>query len=262
MSNSGNRGTNGSVVGRLLEELSWVGSKISDYRNGGRGYENVLTAEVLLALDFLPRTRFLGEVIWRAHGADECRKRLLSEIEDAVLTLLPGDQRLAPGGHSKKEQLRVQPDGFIESDTVFVVLEAKRIRSSSFQPEQLAREFVLALRDAHNKGKIPLLLLVLGSQPPVKVSRRGELAIEQAIDHHLDSILKRTTDWKRTTDCPYTVASARSKVGEAVCWTTWQDISTIVDDPLAVFPSVAPSLKGTIERLANSVTQAISWHGS
>lgn len=256
MSNSGNLGTNGSVVGRLLEELSWVGSKISDYRKGGRGYENVLTAEVLLALDFLPRTRFLGEVISRAHGADECRKRLLSEIEAAVLTLLPGDQRLAPGGHSKKEQLRVQPDGFIESDTVFVVLEAKRIRSSSFQPEQLAREFVLALRDAHNKGKTPLLLVVLGSQPPVKVSQLGELAIEEAIDRHLDSV------WKRTEPRPYTVESARSKVGEVVCWTTWQEISTIVQDQLAVFPSVDPSLKGTIERLAASVKQAISWHGS
>ncbi len=256
MSNSGNRCINGSVVGRLLEELSWVGSKISDYRNGGRGYENVLTAEVLLGLDFLPRTRFLGEVISRAHGAEESRKRLLSEIEDALLTLLPRDQPLAPGGHSKKEQLRVQPDGFIESDTVFVVLEAKRIRNNSFQPEQLAREFVLALRNAHNAAKEPLLLLVLGSEPPVKVSRRGELAIEQAIDRHLDSVLKRTKD------CPYTVESARSKVADVACWITWHEISTLVQDQLKVFPSVDPSLKGTIERLANAVTQAISWHGS
>lgn len=257
MSNSGKPRTNVSVVGRLLEELSWVGSKISEYRNGGRGYENVLTAEVFLGLDFLPRTRFLGEVILRAHGAEECRKRLMSEIEDAVLTLLPGDQRLAPGGHSKKEQLRVQPDGLIDSDTVFVVVEAKRIRNNSFQPEQLAREFVLALRDAHDKT--PLLFLVLGSKPPVKVSRHGELAIEQAIDHHLDSVWKRTEHWEH---CPYTVESARSKVGEVVCWTTWQEISTIVKDQLAVFPSVDPSLKGTIERLANSVKQAISRHGS
>jgi hypothetical protein len=262
MSNSGNRSTSSSVVGRLLEELSWVGSKISDYRNGGRGYENVLTAEGLLGLDYLPRTRFLGEVISRAHGAEECRKRLVSEIEGAVLTLLPGDQPLAPSRRTKKEQLRVQPDGLIESDAVFAVLEAKRIRSNSFQPEQLAREFVLALRDAHNKAKAPLLLLVLGSEPPVKVvGQPDKQLIEQAIDLHLDSVLERT-DWSgREHHCPYTAESARCKVGDVVCWTTWQEISTIVENQLAVFSSLDPSLKRTIERLANAVTQAIVRHG-
>ncbi|MBE9020222.1 hypothetical protein IQ272_29640 [Chroococcidiopsidales cyanobacterium LEGE 13417] len=44
---------NSSVLGRLLEELSWVGSTIGSYRTGGRGLENVLTAEVFQALDFL-----------------------------------------------------------------------------------------------------------------------------------------------------------------------------------------------------------------
>ena len=47
--------TNASVLGRLLEELSWAGNTIRNYREGGRGYENVLTAEALQGLDFLPR---------------------------------------------------------------------------------------------------------------------------------------------------------------------------------------------------------------
>ncbi|MBD2648195.1 hypothetical protein H6G92_18560, partial [Nostoc foliaceum FACHB-393] len=47
--------SNSRVIGRLLQELSWVGSTIKEYRDGGRGFENVLTAEVFLALDFLPR---------------------------------------------------------------------------------------------------------------------------------------------------------------------------------------------------------------
>lgn len=46
-----------SVIGRLLDELSCVGKSIRDYRHGGVGYENVLVAETLLALDFLPDQR-------------------------------------------------------------------------------------------------------------------------------------------------------------------------------------------------------------
>jgi hypothetical protein len=80
---------NSSVVGRLLEELSWVGATIRNYRNGGRGYENVLTAEALQALDFLPRGAFLGAVLDVAHGADTARAKLISEIEEAKFTLLP-----------------------------------------------------------------------------------------------------------------------------------------------------------------------------
>lgn len=152
---------NSSVLGRLLEELSWVGSKIRDYRNGGCGYENVLTAEALQALDFLPRMAFLGAVLDVAHGADTARNKLISEIEEATFTLLPGNQPLIPSGDRHQTQLPVQPDGIIESPNTYTILEAKRIRSSSFQPEQLAREYVLALRDAG--PRTPILLLVLGT---------------------------------------------------------------------------------------------------
>ena len=61
-----------SIVGKLLEEISW--EKARDYRAGGQGRENVLTAEVLVGLDFLPRTHFLGAVIQAAQGADVARK--------------------------------------------------------------------------------------------------------------------------------------------------------------------------------------------
>ena len=37
-----------SMIARLLEEISW--EKAVKYRRGGRGMENVLTAEVLIAL--------------------------------------------------------------------------------------------------------------------------------------------------------------------------------------------------------------------
>ena len=162
---------NQSVLGRLLEELSWVGKTIRTYREGGRGFENVLTAEVFQALDFLPRTYFLGKIIAASEGADKTRKILIEEIEQAEFCLLPGNHYLIPSGDRHQTKLPVQPDGLIESQNVYLVLEAKRIRQSSFQPEQLAREYVLSLRESGTKN--PLLLLVLGHQPPISIQKHG-----------------------------------------------------------------------------------------
>ncbi len=80
-----------SVIGRLLEEISWTGSQVKAFRGGGRGFENVLTAEVFQALDFLPRTSFLGNVIESAHGAVAARAALRQEAETAEFHLLPGE---------------------------------------------------------------------------------------------------------------------------------------------------------------------------
>lgn len=46
-----------SVIGRLVDELSWAGSGIRRLRNGGRGDENVLTAEVMLGRNCRPVTK-------------------------------------------------------------------------------------------------------------------------------------------------------------------------------------------------------------
>lgn len=163
-----------STLGRLLEELSWAGRSIRGYREGGRGYENVLTAEAFTGLDFLPRRRFLGGVLEAAIGADEARANVVTEIEEAELELLPPEIKLAPSAASYQQQLVVQPDGLLTSPHCLVLLEAKRIRSSSFQPEQLAREYVaLRLRAG---DRTPLLLLVLGTAPPVSVKGSGWLS--------------------------------------------------------------------------------------
>lgn len=62
-------GGNVSVIGRLLEEIPWEGARVKQYRQGGRGMENVLTAEVLLPVTYLPRGPFLAPVLRGAHGA-------------------------------------------------------------------------------------------------------------------------------------------------------------------------------------------------
>lgn len=139
---------NSSVLGRLLEELSWEGSKVRQYRAGGRGFENVLTAEVLIALDFLPRTRFLGAIVRGAHGADHAREHVARELEAASITLLPEELVLNPRGRSRGDRRIVQPDAWISTPGTVTLVEAKRIRSSRFQPEQLAREYVALTRGA------------------------------------------------------------------------------------------------------------------
>lgn len=244
---------NSSVLGRLLVELSWAGSTIRDYRNGGRGYENVLTAEALQGLDFLPRRAFLGTVIGNARGADDARAQLISEIEDARFTLLPGSQYLIPSGDRPQTKLRVQPDGLIESPSVYVVLEAKRPRSSSFQSEQLAREYMLALRDAG--PRTPLLFLMLGSEPPVKVAKHGRLSIPDAISLYLEPVLNRAEGHS------IAIEHAFAKVGEVVCWITWHEIYAIVESQQAALTCGDPSVDASIARLADSVTEAIKRHG-
>ncbi len=131
-----------SVLGRLLEELSWAGKTIKDYRRHGRGFENVLTAEVLAALDFLPRAAFLREVLRAAYGADAARAAVAAEIEAAEVTLLPQEFVIPAHGAERSGGIVVQPDGIISSDSCFTLVEAKRIRTTSFQPEQLSREYI------------------------------------------------------------------------------------------------------------------------
>lgn len=153
---------NSSVVGRLLDEISWEGNA-RKYRGGGRGKENVLTAEVFYPLDFLPRAAFLGQIVASAHGADAARRSLIAEVEDAMVSVLPGDITLAGS------TIRVQPDVLLTSASTYTLVEAKRIRPSSFQTDQLARELIATVQQA-GEG-VPLLLVILGSPPPVRVSR-------------------------------------------------------------------------------------------
>ena len=240
-----------SVLGRLLMELSWVGCNIRDVRYGGLGLENVLTAEALTALDFLPRTDFLGAVLQAAHGAAAARSRAVAEIEDAEITLFPDQLVLRPNAPTN-QTLVVQPDGSVVSPGSYVMIEAKRIRPSTFQPEQLAREYVALMRET--QGRTPLLLLILGSEPPVAVRGHGRLGITEAISLHLASVLERTEDHDLDE------SSLRESVPEVLAWITWQKLGRVVTDQRATFCSDSPSVNATVSRLADSLTNSISRH--
>ncbi|GAA2199934.1 hypothetical protein [Sinomonas flava] len=138
--------SNDSFIGRLLEEISW--EKATHYRRGGRRRENVLTAEVLLPLSYLPRDLFLGEVLMGARGADDARRVVISEIEAADVTLLPDQLEPVP-------DVRVQPGASFSLPESYVLVEAKRNGRASFQPSQLAKEY-LALKAAAGE-RTPLL---------------------------------------------------------------------------------------------------------
>ena len=103
-----------------MDEISWEGSA-KKYRGGGRGTENMVTAEVFSSLGFLPRAAFLGAVIVGAHGVDAARARVAAEVEEAGVSVLPGDVVLA--GSS----ITVQPDVLLTSGSTYILVEAKRI---------------------------------------------------------------------------------------------------------------------------------------
>lgn len=237
-----------SMVGRLLEEISWEHAR--KYREGGRGIENVLTAEVLMALDFLPRAHFLGAVIQTAHGADEARRTLLAGVEEAQLSFLPGDLAIAPS-RSGGSQTHVQPDALILGADTFVLVEAKRIRSSAFQPLQLAREFVAVM--AHAAGRTPLILL-LGVTPPVLVRGQGKMSISDAISVHLESVLADANNEQLV------LVELLAKIDEVFCWISWEEVNEIVRQQAAAFESTDQSLRGSVQRLASSLHDAIAWH--
>lgn len=236
---------NASAIGRLLEEVSWEGSAVAGYRHGGHGRENVLTAEVLQALDFLPRRQFLGEVMATAHGAKGARSKVCAEIEDLQVTLLPDETRLGRSG------IVVQPDVVMESPSTHTLVEAKRILASSFQPEQLAREYLALMQDAVDKT--PLLLLILGSPPPVLVRRQGRLGVPEALLLHLPSVHARSGSRLDLVELEHAVS-------ERVSWITWAEISGLVERQAASMVDLEPSIAGTVRRLSTSLVDAIRWH--
>jgi hypothetical protein len=236
-----------SVIGHLLEELSWSGRKIKEVRGGGRGIENVLTAEVLQALDFLPRTAFLGAALRTAHaGSSLLKETLLAEVEHAALTVLPGSMDLFD---QVKPPRVVQPDVVISTARAYCLVEAKGLGQSSFQACQLARELALAHQDA--AGKMPALILILKTPPPIRIRGQGCFEIQAAIEANLIQVV--SDDVRRKLIC--------SQIAETVLWITWSEIASAVSGSLQDFKTDVPSTHACVARLAGALLSAIRWHG-
>lgn len=229
-----------SAIRRLLDELSWEGNA-KKYRGGGAGKENVLTTEVFQALDFLPRTHFLGPVLAEANAGNTQQYSPPLDIEDVVFDILPGD--ISAGS------LRVQPDVVLSSPSHFILVEAKAPHGGSFQLEQLGRELLLA--GAHAAGRQATLLLVLGSPPPVPVKGRGRLSVDEAIGVGLSLVASRGDH--RDSVLPTTAT---------VAWTTWALIGEQVERGIESYRADDPSTHRAVMRLAHSLLDAVQVHSA
>jgi len=246
---------NSSAIGQLLKEISWEGKGVKSYRDGGLGRENVLTAEVFQALDFLPREDFFGEVVLKSHLIRETTQvadEVISEIDSAEFILLPGNYYLRPSENSHFTGIGVQPDVLVESEKSSILIEAKRIRSgSAFNKQQLAREFVLVTRES--KQKKPFLLLVLKNEPPIKVSGAGIMEIREAILKDLKEVYEQTEghhmEYEQLVDL----------IDTSVAWVTWDQINSIVKEQVRKYDVEQP-VNRTIQRLVESINESIERH--
>ncbi|BCW36059.1 hypothetical protein StoSoilA2_21150 [Arthrobacter sp. StoSoilA2] len=235
-----------SVIGRLVDELSWEGRKIRRLRNGGRGDENVLTAEALLLLSYLPREAFLGGVLGAAHGADHVRSRIAAGSEEATLQMFPTEIKI-PG-----TTIGVQADAAIWQEHSSVLIEAKGPRSGAqFQKAQLAREFLALMADPREDR---LLLVILGSPPPVRIQSSGRVGLYDGVATGLEELCaisgRPSGDYERL----------RQLIPETVSWITWQEIRDLVSATVAVFSCLDDSVSNTVQRLAGDLVNTVDWH--
>lgn len=242
-----------TALGRLLTVVSWEGAAVRAYRRGGRGLENVLTADVLNALEALPRTCFLGEVLRAANWGDPTRLfEIVNEIEGANVAIFPEAFALRPEATTHQRRLEVQPDARIDGQSNLLVIEAKRIKSSSFQLEQLARNVLVLLRDCGER--LPTLLLVLGREPPVLVQGHGRRSIEDAVELGLEAAYGRTTGLELSLD------EVRGIYPKMIAWTTWQEIAEVIGRALDEYKNDDRSTDSSIRRIAGQILKSIEWH--
>ena len=229
-----------SPTHRLLDELSWEGNA-RKYRGGGHHLENVLTAEAFSTLDLLPRAWFLGTVMAAATGAAEARAVVISQVESTVVDVLPGDLKPhwldgTPTGWA------IQPDVLFDAPRAFTYVEAKAPQGR-FQPAQLARSLLTTLDAAGDR--VPLLLLVVGSPPPLPVQGHPRLDLTHALDIGLGSMPETDASW------------VRSRMSDTVAWVTWSQIADAVQASLTALPELHGTVRTSIERTATRLLQAV-----
>ena len=115
----------------------------------------------------------------------------------------------------------------------------------SFQPHQLARTLHALLTTTDQQ--VPLLLLVLGTPPPIRVARVGTLDIPEAVEHSLAQF-----------DDQQDLLTAGAR--EAVAWITWAELAGVVRRAAARLDVPDQSVAASVRRMADAVDRAIAWH--
>jgi hypothetical protein len=244
---------NRSIIGSLLSEISWEGKTVNKYRNGGEGLENVLTTEVLQILYFLPRTHFLGEIIKNLHMNNTKPLNILyDEIEKSEFDLFPTNYYLKNMSTKHQNGISVQPDALLVSQSIYSLVELKRIKRSSFQKEQLAREFYLCTRES--KNRIPLLILIISKEPPVSVAGEGRVNPIEYIKLTLPKVYEASNSHHLSLN------EVVGLVDNHVAWITWDEISQIIEKQQNNYHKGNESERACIQRLCEALIKAIQRH--
>lgn len=244
-----------SLISHLLWGISWEGRNVNEkYRNGGRGVEEVLTTEVLLGLEFLPRRPFCERLIKHLSSGRTFGPFLDDqEIESLRFLSAPtGRHALKPDAANHQAAIDVQFDAMAETDHSRIFIEAKRIRSSSFQEEQLARTFIIALRESGNLNS--RMLVLLGHPPPITIRNVGKCDIKDGILARLDAV------YDKTDYIDFTLSEAKERIDECVAWITWQEITEVIEAAMNEYDNSDASTYAAIGRIAEFINGSIKWH--
>lgn len=204
-----------SPIAHLLSGISWEGKKVTKkYRAGGRGVDEVLTTELLLGLELLPRRPF-AKFLFDRIRSNSSSGIFLPDEEIATLHFLSapvGRHALRPNAPTHQAAIDVQLDAMAETDQSRIFIEAKRIGISSFQEEQLDRTFIIALRESQQRQ--PRMLLILGEPPPVKVKKLGRVEIADGIRMRLATV------YEKSEFTEFTLEEAEQRIPGCVGWIT------------------------------------------
>ncbi len=103
------------------------------------------------------------------------------------------------------------------------------------------------------KDRLPLLILILGHEPPIAVKGMGQVPIRKAIMAKLEGVLRKA-------DSPQTLNQLESMLDSCVAWITWDSIARVVSQQADSFRAESISMQATVARLAGSVVGAIERH--
>ena len=244
-----------TAIGRLIEVISWHGKSIKHFRNQGSGMEDVLTTEVMQALDLLPRSHFLAPVLEACEGlATDARAHLADEAEALRIEAHADRFHLNPSDDQHQSAIAVDPDVVLETPEVLGFIEAKRLASSAaFQQEQLARQYFVLTREA--AARPSCLILLLGSDPPVKVKGiPGKVGPVEAIRETLRAV------YDRADPHPLSLDTLLERVDDHLLWITWQRLEEVVASATKTFSSGNRSIDASVARTAQPILGSVARH--
>ena len=163
---------------------------------------------------------------------------------------LPGD--FSPGADGHKAKLVVQPDAIFETPTTYTLVEAKRIRYGSFQPEQLAREYVTLMSKA---GTATPILFLLGVTPPVRVKGIGQLGIAEAVGRFLGPVMERVGDQGLPSESELMV-----RIPDVFSWLSWPELDQCIREAANTYVSGHAAGDASVQRIASFIHNAVAWH--